>query len=36
MILRTKDEANLYLDVEYLFRKLRLIDRGLCQLVDER
>lgn len=36
MTLNTKDEANLYLDVEYLFRKLRLIDLGICRLVRDQ
>ena len=34
MIYETKDEANLYLDVEYLFKKMRLIDLGVHRLLD--
>lgn len=36
MVAETKDEACLYLDVEYLFRKMRLIDLGLRELVSEK
>ena len=36
MIYETKDEANLFLDVEYLFRKIRLIDLAVRELIDEK